>query len=198
MQTATFDGGFTDPVFASQSVFRAVMDAFSRPGTNVDLGTVATGPAPLTCAASAILLTLADYDTPVWFENAGDMQSAAEWLVFHSGAPVTPEQGKASFAVLSEKSRIDNWKDFAVGTMSYPDRSATLILPVHAMTGGTMLQLSGPGIENTHAISPSGLPEGFAKWALENNASYPLGLDVIIVCGSEALALPRTTRIKEI
>ncbi len=164
----------------------------------VDLGHVAAGPSPLSAAASAILLTLADYDTPVWFENARDMQGAADWLAFHSGAPVTLERGKASFAVLADNSQTENWEGFAQGTMSYPDRSATLILPVKSMTGGTTLHLSGPGIESSHSVSPSGLPDGFVAWAQENNASYPLGLDIVIVCGSEALGLPRTTRIREV
>lgn len=198
MQTATFDGGFTDPVFASQAVFRSVMDAFSMPGTVVDLGEVAKGPAPITLAASAILLTLADYDTPVWFENASDVQSAVDWLGFHSGAPVTQEREKASFAVLTGNSRIEDWQGLAQGTLSYPDRSTTLILPVISMAGGATLHLIGPGIESIQSISPVGLPEGFVAWMQANNASYPLGLDIVLVCGSEALALPRTTRVKEV
>lgn len=197
MQDAVFDGGFVDPVFASQDIFRAVMDALSRPGTVVDLGRRATGPYPLNSAMSAILLTLADYDTPVWFEASSDVREAAAWLTFQTGAVIAPEAGKASFVVLAEMSDTGQWQAFARGTMAYPDRSATLLLPVQSLIGGATLQLSGPGIETICEIAPSGLPEGFTEVMKSNASSYPLGFDVILVCDAEAIALPRTTRIRE-
>lgn len=197
MQNPVFDGGFADPVFASQDIFRAVMDAISRPGTVIDLGRRAIGPSPLSAAASAILLTLADYDTPVWFEAASEAHDAAAWLTFQTGAPVAQEQAKAGFVVLSEVSATAQWQNFARGTMDYPDRSATLLLPVSSLYGGASLKLSGPGIETTATIAPAGLPEDFVEVMKANAASYPLGFDLILVCDAEAIALPRTTRILE-
>jgi alpha-D-ribose 1-methylphosphonate 5-triphosphate synthase subunit PhnH len=198
MSTVTFDGGFADPVFASQDVFQSVMHAFSMPGTIASLGERALGPAPLCAAASAILLTLADYATPVWFEASEKMQDAAAWLTFHSGAPVVSEPTKANFVLLSETTDVERWREFARGTMEYPDRSATLILPVRSMIGGASLELTGPGIEASRIISPSGLPDGFVVAMAVNAALYPLGFDIVLVCGADAIALPRTTRIKEI
>jgi alpha-D-ribose 1-methylphosphonate 5-triphosphate synthase subunit PhnH len=174
------------------------MHAFSMPGTIASLGEWALGPAPLCAAASAILLTLADYATPVWFENSERMQDAAAWLTFHSGAPVVPEPEKASFLLLSEATDVAGWSEFARGTMEYPDRSATLILPVRSMDGGASLDLTGPGIEASRIISPTGLPDGFVVAMAANAALYPLGFDIVLVCGAEAIALPRTTRIKEV
>lgn len=198
MSTVTFDGGFADPVFASQDVFQAVMHAFSTPGTVASLGERALGPAPLCAAASAILLTLADYATPVWFEASEKTQDAAAWLTFHSGAPVVSEPAKASFVLLSETTDVEHWHEFARGTMEYPDRSATLILPVRSMDGGASLELTGPGIETSRMIAPTGLPNGFVAAMAVNTALYPLGFDIVLVCGAEAIALPRTTRIKEV
>ena len=198
MSTVTFDGGFADPVFASQDVFHAVMHALSMPGTVATLGERALGPLPLCAAASAILLTLADYATPVWFEAPDKTQDAAAWLTFHSGAPVVSEPAKASFVHLSETTDVESWDIFAHGTMEYPDRSATLILPVRSIDGGVSLELTGPGIETSRTIAPAGLPVGFASAMAANAALYPLGFDILLVCGAEAIALPRTTRIKEI
>lgn len=198
MNAVSFDGGFADPVFASQDVFHAIMHAFSRPGTVAVLGERASGPAPLCAAASSILLTLCDYDTPVWFEAAEAMRQAATWLTFHSGAPICEQPQKAAFLVLSNATDAAQWQAFARGTSEYPDRSATLVLPVASLSGGNPLELTGPGIETTFTVSPSGLPEGFAGAMRANAATYPLGFDVILVCASKAIALPRTTRIREV
>ncbi|WP_420963576.1 phosphonate C-P lyase system protein PhnH [Brucella sp. IR073] len=195
MQANVFEGGFADPVFTSQAVFRAVMDAFARPGTIHDLGDVASAPAPIQPAAAAILLTLADFDTPVWFE-AADSTEAEQWLAFHTGAVAVPDATEASFAVLNDMSSLDSWGRFAVGTAEYPDRSATLVLPVVSLEGGRELTLRGPGIEKTTAIAPRELPESFVEAIQANVVLYPLGFDVVLVCGTKALALPRTTRIE--
>ena len=191
-----YDGGFVDPVFNSQAVFRGVMDAMANPGRIVDIGATAHAPAPLQTAASAVLATLADYDTPVWFE-ADDFTNAANWLSFHTGAPITADPAEASFAVLAPGSAIATWSRFAVGTASYPGRSATLLLPVNDFTSGRTLTLMGPGIETSVSIAPAGLPEDFVAAMVENAALFPLGFDVILVCASEIIALPRTTRIAE-
>lgn len=198
MSTVTFDGGFADPVFASQNIFHAVMHGFSTPGSIANLGDRASGPAPLCAAACAILLTLADYDTPVWIEDTDAKKDVASWLTFHSGAPLAQDAAQASFVLLSVATDVSRWQTYAHGTMEYPDRSATIILPVRSMHGGQALELTGPGIETTRLIAPSGLPAGFVDAMSMNAASYPLGFDILVVCGAEALALPRTTRIREI
>jgi alpha-D-ribose 1-methylphosphonate 5-triphosphate synthase subunit PhnH len=191
-----FEGGFSDPVFTSQAVFRGVMDAMANPGRILDLGTPTQAPAPLESAASAVLATLADYDTPVWFEAANNAD-ATQWLAFHTGAPITTNPADAAFAVLAPDSAVDRWSQFPVGTASYPDRSTTLLLPVDDFTSGAALTLKGPGIETTITVAPARLPQGFVSAMTANAALFPLGLDVILVCKSAILALPRTTRITE-
>lgn len=190
-----FEGGLAEPVFGSQSIFRAIMDAFANPGRVADLGGMASAPAPLVDASAAFLAALADYDTPVWFEDQST--DAAAWLAFHTGAKVTSEAADAAFAVMMPRSNVDAWPRFPIGTSPYPDRSATLLLPVESLTGGASLKLTGPGIETVAIIAPAGVPYGFLGAMTSNRALYPLGFDVLLVCGSQAIALPRTTRITE-
>ncbi|MCD7110040.1 phosphonate C-P lyase system protein PhnH [Rhizobium sp. DKSPLA3] len=195
MSLTMVDGGFAEPVFGSQRAFRALMDAFARPGSIADLSGLASPPAPMAPAAGAILLALADADTPVFFE--ADMPEAKAWVGFHTGAAATADAPSARFVLLADDSDCDGWNRFAVGTADYPDRSATLLLPVAALHGGRPLTLTGPGIETTTDIAPQGLPAGFADVMAANRAGFPLGFDLVLVSGDAALALPRTTRIQE-
>jgi len=194
--TTYLEGGFTDPVFQSQTAFRLVMDAMAQPGHIVDLGHALQPPAPLEPAAAAFLATLADYDTPVWFEDSG-ADIAASWLTFHTGVAVIKDPSTSSFAVLSKDSLVSGWLEFAIGSLAYPDRSATLLLPVENLRDGTPLTIHGPGVETVATIAPRGLPDGFTETMAINAARFPLGFDLLLTCGSELLALPRTTRLVE-
>ena len=87
--------GFADPVGQSQSCFRALLDALSRPGTLHDAGAGLAAPAPLDPATAAVLLTLVDGDAPLHI--AADCAPATDWLVFHcSTTPVASWPGKSS------------------------------------------------------------------------------------------------------
>lgn len=192
------EGGFSDPVFDSQAIFRSLMQAFAEPGTVADLGSRVAAPPPLVPAAAAVMATLADGDTPVWMaEPQGSGEAAARWLRFQTDAPITDDPARAAFALLSSNDAPSGWRRFSRGTPEFPDRAATLLLPVAALAGGAPLVLSGPGIATERSIAPVGLPAGFvAAWA-ENRAGFPLGFDLVLVCGTAALALPRSTRIRE-
>ena len=81
---------FAEPVLESQSAFRAVMKAMSRPGVAQELHQDLPPPAPLSAGAATIALTLFDYETPVWLDAAlAEAEDVARWLRFHTGAPIT-------------------------------------------------------------------------------------------------------------
>jgi alpha-D-ribose 1-methylphosphonate 5-triphosphate synthase subunit PhnH len=193
--TTAVEGGLPDPVQDAQVIFRGVMNAFARPGTIADLGRPLGAPAPLIPAAAAFLAALADLETPIWLEDCSE--AAASWLTFQTGAPFAKEPEAARFAVCSAEAELSRWQRFPVGTAAYPDRSATLLLPVRSWSGGHPLTLIGPGIETSRLIAPAGLPEGFLGAMAANAALFPCGLDLLLVCGMEIMALPRTTRVRE-
>ncbi len=88
--------GFADPVRDAQACFRAVLDAMARPGTVRAVEAPAAPPPPLDRATAAVLLTLADADTPVWLDDGAAVAGA--WVGFHCGAPLAG-LGAAAFAV---------------------------------------------------------------------------------------------------
>lgn len=198
MAGAAVEGGLADPVFGAQAVFRALMDSFAEPGRTAEFGPAVAPPPSLVPAAAAVLAALADHDTLVWLpEPAGADEAAAAWLRFQTGAPVTDDPAAAVFAALREGDDPAGWDRFPLGTPDYPDRSATLLLPVKALAGGPPLLLTGPGIAAERTIAPLGLPTGFIAARAKDRARFPLGQDLVLVCGSAALALPRTTRVRE-
>ncbi|KHJ53181.1 hypothetical protein LA66_19405 [Aureimonas altamirensis] len=192
---AIHDGGFRSPVYDAQSVFRRIMDAFAQPGTGVCLDGMAYGPG-LPPAMAALLATLCDHETPVFF-HADIQADAAAWLAFHTGAPPASTAAMASFACFPCGATF-SFGDFAIGTADYPDRSSTVLLAVEAFDEGATLDLAGPGIETSRRVRIAGLPPGFVAAMAANRSLFPLGFDLILVCGSQAMALPRTTRIRKV
>ncbi|MCQ0986134.1 phosphonate C-P lyase system protein PhnH [Jiella marina] len=187
-------GGFVDPVFDAQAVFRALLDATARPGTVRDLGGTCEPPAPLGPAQGAILLAFSDMTTPVFVE--AERGACAAWLGFHTGAALV-DAGAAHFAVLREfgEAALDT---LPLGTLAYPDRSATVLVETESLTGGDALALSGPGIDGRRTIAPAGLGAGFLAAREANRALFPCGIDLVLTCGSAILALPRSTTVEEV
>lgn len=183
--------GFAEPVLDAQACFRAVLEAMSRPGRVGRVGAPPEAPAPLGPAAAAVLLTLADADTPVWL----DAGAAAEaWLRFHAGCPLTSSPAEAAFLLACGAPPALH--GLAQGTEEEPHRSATLIVQVAALEEGSGWRLTGPGIEREHHLLAEGLPAEFpAAWAA-NRALFPRGVDLILCAGRRLAALPRTVALE--
>lgn len=194
--TLAFAGGFREPVFAAQAVFRTLMDCMARPGSIGRIATDVAPPAPLGAAAGAVALTLCDHDTPVWLTSGLARSALPGWLAFHTGAPVTEERQSARFAFVEKGAMLPDPSLFAQGTQEYPDRSTTVVLEIEGFEGGRPLVLTGPGIRTEETVAPRGLPEMFLHFRAENRQNFPRGVDLILVAGEAVLCLPRTTVLR--
>lgn len=185
---AVLSGGFADPARASQAAFRALMAAFAEPGSVRRLRTLADPPEPLPPGVGTVILTLCDADTALWIDPAfGPL--APRWAAFQTGAPIVEARGEAAFAVAATA----DLRGLRTGSDTYPDRSATLILPVRF--DGPALTLSGPGIDIDRTVHLD-LPDDFAVRWDNNRALFPRGVDLVLVDGAAVMALPRTTRAR--
>ena len=187
MQKQSLIGGFSDTPKQSAQAFRAAMNAMARPGRLFEI-TGAQPPAPLSVAGGALVLTLADTDTPLFLAPSHDVPEIRDWIAFHTGAPIT---GPATcMFALGTWQALMPLTVYPIGTAQYPDRSATLIVetPDLTQTGAT---LTGPGIKTSASLS---LPDAAAFQA--NRAHFPLGLDFIFTSGDRLAALPRTTEVQ--
>jgi len=183
--------GFADPVADAQQTFRAVLDAMARPGRLHRVGEKVQPPAPLAGATAALLLTLADAETPLWL--APDCAAARDWVLFHCGAPITDDPAAAAFAVATA---LPDFSAFSAGTDEAPEESATLIVQVAGFGSGQRLRLAGPGLRTPATLQVAGLPADFAaRWA-DNHALSPRGIDLLLVAGPAVVALPRSVRVE--
>lgn len=195
-ETIDLRPGFADPVIGAQRVFRVILDAMARPGRP---GTVAEDldpPAPLSVGAAAICLALADHDTPVWIAPKIRNPATLAFLRFHCGCPIVDTPAEAAFAI-ADAANVPALDGFGIGEDAWPETSTTLILQVDGLAADADdLQLSGPGIEIVHGLTVTGLRNGFwDEWAV-NQAQFPCGIDLILVAGSQVVAVPRTTAVR--
>lgn len=185
-----------EPVHASQATFRTVLDALSRPGVLHTLPVAVSGPVPLEMATAALLLALADFDTPIWRDAQACAPAVAAWLRFHCGCPMTGMPDEAAFAVIAEPAALAIAR-FARGSSEYPDRSTTVLVQVPSLVAGPASTLSGPGIEHEAVLRVGGLPGDFERQWQHNAAGFPLGVDLVFCCGNRIVGLPRTTRMEQ-
>ncbi|WP_409075778.1 phosphonate C-P lyase system protein PhnH [Pantoea sp. C3] len=188
----TLLASFNHPVADAQCAFRRILKAMSEPGVMVSLP-LQQGWGALSPAATAVLLTLVDQESPLWIDAKIDNEQLRSNLRFHTGVPISDSCG-ASFA-LSHATSQPNPADFAAGDNLSPEKSTTLIIEVPSLNGGLTLRLSGPGLRETRAIAPQ-LPESVLEYLRTRPHPFPQGVDLIFTCGEAMMALPRSTDVE--
>lgn len=192
------NAAFVDPVVSAQTAFRAIMDALARPGSVRPLAGVETAPAPLSPSAAAIALTLLDHDTPLWLDaRLAASADVADWLRFHTGAPVVTDSSFAAFAIVGEPDKAPAFDAFQLGSADYPDRSTTIIFEVASLDGGEPMAFTGPGIKGRNILRPEPLPADLRMRLQSNRALFPRGVDLLLAAPGAIAALPRTVMLAE-
>lgn len=188
--------GFADPIHDAQQAFRHLLDALARPGRPVALGAPIPGLA-LGAAMSHLLLTLSDADTAVWWQRPDD-DALPRWLRFHTGAPHTGRTDLAAFGVIVAGLDTPRLDTFATGSAAAPERSTSLLIELPSLDSGPALEWRGPGIDGVCKVRLDGLPADFWRQWQGNHAGFPCGVDVVFTCGTAAVGLPRTTRVRRL
>jgi alpha-D-ribose 1-methylphosphonate 5-triphosphate synthase subunit PhnH len=193
---AGLSAGFADGVVSAHSTFRSVMDAMARPGSVHKIVAAVGTPWPLMPGTAAIALALFDHDTPIWLDRRmSETPEVANWLKFHSGAPVVTDPSVCGFAVVVDCATLPDLERFSFGTAEYPDRSTTLILQVESLTQGHAYELRGPGINGAVVLRANIEPKDLFERLAVNATLFPRGIDVVLVADDEIVAIPRTTRL---
>jgi alpha-D-ribose 1-methylphosphonate 5-triphosphate synthase subunit PhnH len=172
----------------AQRTFRAVLDAFARPGTTSQLPAV-----PQVPAALLPVLALADLDTPACvLAETGGWDDA---LATATNAPITALSAARLVAALRPL-RAGELAGVRIGDAAAPEDGALVALAVPALDGGPALRLTGPGIAGSRVVAPRGGPADLAS--ARASAAYPGGFDVLLIDpDGRVLGIPRSTRIEE-
>ncbi len=154
---------------------------------------------PLGTAAAAVALTLCDFQTPLYLAPQLRAPAVERYLRFHTGASILAQLEGASFAFMTAERAASELSQLAAGTHEYPDRSATAVIQVAALTAAGPVELEGPGIKGRLGLGVEGLDHGVWQIIAENHTRFPLGFDVIFVSRDAIAGLPRsaTIRMKE-
>ncbi|MCR5884814.1 phosphonate C-P lyase system protein PhnH [Rhizobacter sp. J219] len=190
---ASMPRGFADATHDAQAVFRAVLDALARPGRlqTLPASDGLQAPAPLSRGLTALLLTLLDAETSLHLE--GPLASDAAWMYarFHTGVQRAAREAADFVAVRAPDASLDGLRQ---GTDEAPQDGITLIVDTTTLAGQSLV-LRGPGIEHTQRIGLCGLPAAFWQARIAQQRHFPRGVDLLIVCGSQLIAIPRSTHL---
>lgn len=190
----TIAAGFADPALDAQATFRCLLAAIAYPGRIVLAPErLPVPPAPLLAPAYAAALTLLDFETPLWLDEALATPAVIHSLRLQCGCPMAA-QAQARFALLAGQGVP--LVSFNQGTPEYPDRSATLIWQVDELRSDRGVRLTGPGIRDASRLHVETLPTDFwAQWGM-NHRQFPLGVDVVFVATDRIAALPRSVEVQ--
>ena len=167
----------------SRETFLSLMWALSYPGRVYPLP---ENIAPLEAISAALL----DLETSFYTNDASFVT-----LFERNGArALSPSDAAYHFYPRMNAADLDSVKQANVGTLLYPDRSATLIIGGCTFDQGQSVTLTGAGINGTINLKIDGLPPEF--WTLrDQRRRFPLGWDVFFLEGSRVIGLPRSTMI---
>jgi alpha-D-ribose 1-methylphosphonate 5-triphosphate synthase subunit PhnH len=195
---ATLGLGFGDEARGSQRVFRAALDALSRPGRIIAVEHDAQVPGAAHSASAALMLALLDSDCTLWLSPLLVQSGAAAWLRFHTGCQLVAEPQQAQFVWVAADDAMPALAQLRPGTDEYPDQSATVVLDVRSFDvagDAESWTLTGPGIAGETTLAADGLAPDFANQWSDNHARFPRGVDVYLAAATDLVGLPRSTRI---
>ena len=188
--------GFDDPVMGSQRIFRMLLDAMSSPGKVINSDIPLQAPAPLLATSAAICLTLLDRETLLWLDAKADQPQVRDYLRFHCGCMLTARAKEAHFALIADALCVAPLGQFELGTDEEPERSATLIIQVKALSSEGGLKLTGPGIEAARHLHIAPFPPSFLQQVVLNQSLFPRGLDFVFASPNQIAAIPRSSKIE--
>ncbi|GAB3691320.1 phosphonate C-P lyase system protein PhnH [Salinarchaeum chitinilyticum] len=183
-----------DPVHDTQTTFRALCDATSRPGTVVELDA--------TPADHAVVATLVDHEVTTWTDD-DRLRSALE-------SEGRLEEAPATAADVVHTRGVPEWdvRDCVRGSLVEPSQGATVVYRVETIVAVddapvesaldadlTTIELSGPGVDGTRRVATD-LPASEFEALADAQSTYPRGVDAYFATAEQLTAIPRSGELE--
>ncbi|MBC2762656.1 MAG: phosphonate C-P lyase system protein PhnH [ANME-2 cluster archaeon] len=203
-----------DVTFDSQMIFRSLLDAMARPGSIVVLPDINITSPAMNRYPLLLLMTLLDHEVSFCVLGHSDanvnvninQQAVAEYLRSNTGSNESALRD-ADFILVCEGSSQGLIRRVKLGTLEYPDESATVVYDVCSIGDRgydgddlhdeyMLLELSGPGIAGKCMVAISGMEQAEIEDVLAMR-DYPLGIDAILSDRDGKMAcIPRSTSLR--
>lgn len=186
----------TNFVHDTQHTYRKILDSMSKPGKISSVESKFEH--QLHCFPATFLVALTLFDAEVNFHVIENDTKLANLLSQYTVATQVPIEN-ADYVIFTNSTDpsdlLNALKVSCIGTLADPQQSATLIVEQENIINNGNLELSGPGIKETHSIG-LGVSEEFWLERDEKIREYPLGIDLIFTDQySNIVCIPRTTKV---
>lgn len=170
---------------AQRSAFRALLEAWARPGTIADLAAWSGG------ARARLTVLAALCDAATGLHDAHGLLAPGDRS--RLGA-LAAEAGTAHF-ILADATRDPAALAPARGSLLSPEQGATLVLDCQAVGEGPAVRLCGPGIAGTAELRALGLDP---RWWAARAAwcAPPLGVDLVLCDARRIACIPRSSAVE--
>ena len=149
-----------DVIFDSQRIFRSLLDAMANPGRIITLPEIGIKSPAANRYPLLLLMTLQDHEASFCVMGGAQTQ-VIEYLKTNTGSNESRLED-SDFILVYGGSSHGLVRRARVGTLEYPDESATVIYDLYSIGDdeeGVLLELSGPGIADKRMIGASGIEE---------------------------------------
>lgn len=168
-----------------QSVYREILECFSRPGEVRGIDHIVRDE-----ATKAVLATLIDGQVSI--ADQCKYLSPKEWSLLDAKSCDVDD---ADFILVDGLSRPDFQPKR--GSLESPEKGSTLLIRIKNFgVGDLKFFMHGPGVKSRRMVEVSGLS---VDWLYRRNQwveGFPLGVDILLITDSQIMAIPRTTIIE--
>jgi alpha-D-ribose 1-methylphosphonate 5-triphosphate synthase subunit PhnH len=184
-------------IFDAQVHFRLILDSMARPGKVNNFGKIAIQSVNDLHPASALVAFALLNREVTFYTNKNNNPEITEYFIVNTNSkPV--EINNADFVFINGTDDGKILLETNTGILEYPEKSATIIIDVDNIYDVPRDQtheiiLKGPGVNNEKRVYIRNISNDILQSLKEQNAEYPLGIDVILTDSEgNIMCIPRT------
>lgn len=196
--------GISENVHDCQKIFKTLMMALAFPGIPRNLDQLALANIdPEYAFALQPCITLLDLETSHYvLSEHSDLKKAIDRYIQMNTNSSSSGPETADFVLCLESSAKAIFKTLKRGSLSSPDKGATLIYHVSAIHPidenivEETVTLKGPGIKTSVSFRIEGLDSGEPVLWQTSRLHYPMGIDILLVSATgEIVGIPRSVTV---